>query len=205
MIRKRASKLALALFFSISLGPYELLRLFMQSRWKKTAWANSMALLFLANQKTNSIRNRDSFFTHLSLCSSSRTPLLTFWTAGWCPTCRTVEPLLRDLVASGVGEAEGGVAFAEVEFDAPDLMVAAAEAGGQQLAMAYMITSVPTLLSFDAGEAQTATKLTDARKMADRQFLVEWICREARRQGGRGGGGGGGGGGALFGGLFGGR
>lgn len=84
-------------------------------------------------------------------------------------------------------------------------MVAAAEAGGQQLAMAYMITSVPTLLSFDAGEAQTATKLTDARKMADRQFLVEWICREARRQGGRGGGGGGGGGGALFGGLFGGR
>lgn len=132
------------------------------------------------------------------MSSSSRTPLLTLWTASWCPTCRTVGPLLRSLVESGVGEAEGGVGLAEVEFDAPDLMTASA--GADNIALTYMITSVPTLLSFDAGEAQTATKVTDGRQLANRQFLEEWIRTEARRHGGRGGGGGGGG--SIFGGLF---
>ncbi|GAO14565.1 hypothetical protein UVI_02032750 [Ustilaginoidea virens] len=60
------------------------------------------------------------------------------------------------------------------------------------LAMTYMITSVPTLLSFDAGEAQTTTRVADGRRLADRQFLTAWIQGEARRRGGRGGGGGGG-------------
>ena len=130
------------------------------------------------------------------MSSSSRTPLLTLWTASWCPSCRTVAPLLRSLVESGVGAQEGGVALAEVEFDAPDMMGA-----DPNPAMTYMITSIPTLLSFDAGEAQTATKVTDVRMLSDRQFLTEWIVAEARRHGGRGGGGGGGG--SLFGGLFG--
>lgn len=94
-----------------------------------------------------------------------------------------------------MGEAEGGVGYCEVETDAPDIM---SDALGAQ----YMITSIPTLLSFDAGEAQVRTKITDARKMADRAFLEEWIRNEARRHGGRGGGGGGGGLGIL-GGLFG--
>ncbi|KAF5667967.1 thioredoxin M chloroplastic [Fusarium heterosporum] len=105
-------------------------------------------------------------------------------------------PLLRDLVESGVGEEEGGVSLVTVEFDSPDIM-----SGNPNLAMTYMITSIPTLLSFDAGEAQTMTKLSDARKLADREFLKEWIRTEARRHGGRGGGGGGGS--SLFGGLFG--
>lgn len=67
--------------------------------------------------------------------------------------------------------------------------------------MTYMITSVPTLLSFDGGEAMTQTKVVDGRKLADRAFLEEWIRTEAERRGGRGGGGGGGE--SLFGGLFG--
>lgn len=81
-----------------------------------------------------------------------------------------------------------------VEFDSPDIM-----SGNPSLAMTYMITSIPTLLSFDAGEAQTMTKISDARKLADKEFLKEWIRTEARRHGGRGGGGGS----SLFGGLFG--
>jgi hypothetical protein len=103
---------------------------------------------------------------------------------------------VRSLIESGVGEAEGGVGFCTVEFDAPDIMRAG-------FGMTYMITSVPTLLSFDAQEAQVATKVVDGKKLADRQFLEEWIRNEARRQGDRGGGGGGSGGG-VFGGLFGG-
>lgn len=74
------------------------------------------------------------------------------------------------------------------------------------LAMTYMITSIPTLLSFDAGEAQTATKVADGKQLADREFLIEWIRNEARRHGGRGGGGGTGSSfGGLFSGLFGGK
>jgi hypothetical protein len=102
-----------------------------------------------------------------------------------------VSPLLHELISQGVGEDEGGVSFCEVEFDAPDIM-------GSGLAMTYLITSMPTLLSFDRGEAQLQTKVTDPRKMADREWLREWIRTEARRQGGGGGGDSG-----LFGGLFG--
>lgn len=89
--------------------------------------------------------------------------------------------------------------LALVEFDSPDIM-----SSSPNLAMTYMITAIPTLLSFDAGEAMTATKVTDARRMADRQFLVDWIRNEAKRHGTRGGGGGGSGSGtSVFGGLFG--
>lgn len=118
--------------------------------------------------------------------------MLTLWTASYCKTCQTVAPIIQELIASGVGEEEGGVSFCEVEYDAPDIM----EAG---LGMEYMITSMPTLLSFDRGEAQIQTKVMDARKMGDREWMREWIKMEARRQGGGGGGGGTG----LFGGLFG--
>lgn len=94
-----------------------------------------------------------------------------------------------------MGEAEGGVGYCTVEYDSPDIM-------SQGLGMTYMITSVPTLLSFDAQEAQVQTKVHDARKLSDRKFLEEWIRNEARRHGDRGGGGGSGAGGS-FGGLFG--
>jgi hypothetical protein len=59
------------------------------------------------------------------------------------------------------------------------------------LGLTYMINSIPTLLSFDAQEAQVETKITDGRRLSDRKFLEEWIRSEAKRHGGRGGGGGG--------------
>ncbi|KAI0384595.1 hypothetical protein F5Y04DRAFT_233021 [Hypomontagnella monticulosa] len=147
--------------------------------------------LCAGNQIYNSIRQPNDLHTYQLLSSSSRTPLITLWTTSWCATCHVVKPLLKSLVESGVGEAEGGVGFCEVQFDAPDIMTSS-------LGMDYMITSIPTLLSFDAGEAQVLTKITDGSKLADRHFLEEWIRTEARRRGGRGGGGGLG----VFGGLF---
>lgn len=146
------------------------------------------------NRVYSSVRNEDQFRTYVALSSSSRKPLITLWTTSWCSTCHQLSPLLRQLVESGVGEAEGGVGYCEVEYDAPDVM-------GAGLGLSYMITSVPTLLSFDAGEAQVETKVADGNKLKDRNFLEEWIRTEARRHGGRGGGGGGGG--SIFGGLFG--
>ncbi|KAF9871919.1 hypothetical protein CkaCkLH20_10551 [Colletotrichum karsti] len=146
------------------------------------------------NQIYASVRRPDNFHTYQLLSASARTPLITLWTTSWCGTCRVVAPLIRSIVESGVGEAEGGVAYCTVEFDAPDVM-----SGG--LGMTYMISSIPTLLSFDNQEAQIQTKVHDAKKLADRAFLEEWIRTEARRRGQRGGGGGSGG---VFGGLFGG-
>ncbi|CAM1502016.1 Fc.00g040000.m01.CDS01 [Cosmosporella sp. VM-42] len=157
------------------------------------AWVSTSSPRQAKNQIYAPIRNADSFATYLSLSSSSRTPLLTLWTASWCSTCRVVAPMIRSLVESGVGESHGGVAFTTVEFDSPDIM-----SGSPNLALDYMITSIPTLLSFDAGEAQTSTKVADARRLADRQFLIDWINTEASRHGG-----GGSGGGSAFGGLFG--
>ncbi|KAK0753513.1 hypothetical protein B0T18DRAFT_16880 [Schizothecium vesticola] len=142
------------------------------------------------NQIYASVRNLDQFHNYQLLSSSSRTPLLTLWTTSYCPTCRTVEPLLRDLVESGVGEAEGGVGYCTVEYDAPDVM-------SSGLGLTYMINSIPTLLSFDAQEAQVETKITDGRRLSDRKFLEEWVRSEAKRHGGRGGGGGGSGGNPL--------
>ncbi len=128
------------------------------------------------------VRNLDQFHTYQLLSSSSRTPLLTLWTTSWCSTCRVVAPLIQELVESGVGETEGGVGYCTVEYDAPDVMAAG-------LGLEYMINSIPTLLSFDAGEAQVQTKVSDGRKLADPKFLEAWIREEAKRHGNRGGGG----------------
>ncbi|RDW64252.1 hypothetical protein BP5796_10754 [Coleophoma crateriformis] len=148
-----------------------------------------------ADLYNHSVRRPDDFETYKLLSTSARVPLLTFWTASYCSTCRAVSPILEELINAGVGEEEGGVSYCELEYDSPDIM-------SSGLGMTYMITSMPTLLSFDRGEPQTDTKVTDPRKLKDREWLKEWIRTEARRRGG-------GGGGAspakgLFGGLFGG-
>ncbi|CAG8972108.1 hypothetical protein HYALB_00011240 [Hymenoscyphus albidus] len=179
------------------------------------------------NRIYNPVRRPDDFQSYLLMSTSSRNPLLTYytnwavsskqtpqphnlkpafvtqpltptqWTASYCNTCRTVAPLIHDLIESGVGEEEGGVSFCEVEYDAPDIM-------SSGFGMTYMITSMPTLLSFDRGEAQTDTKLVDPRKLRDTAFMKEWIRNEARRRGGGSGGNGVPASGAgLFGGLFG--
>ncbi|KAG5970845.1 hypothetical protein E4U56_007239 [Claviceps arundinis] len=162
------------------------------------------------NQIYDPVRNPNSLTTYLSLSSSSRTPLLTLWTTSYCPTCHRVLPLLQSLLERGVGEPQGGVAFAPIEFDSPDM--GSGSSFSESLPMTYMITAVPTLLAFDdAGAPRTGSKVVDGRKMLDERFLVGWIEHEAARAGrggsGRGGGGvsgGGGGWGAAFGGLFGG-
>lgn len=140
------------------------------------------------NVPPHSVRNVNSLHTYLSLSTASNVPLLTLWTASWCPSCRAIAPLLRSLIHEArVGEDRGGVNYVPVEFDAPD---------AASLASEYMITSIPTLLAFDARRGEPSARIADARKMADRRFLVDWINEQA--SGGKGGGGG-----SAFGGLFG--
>ncbi|KAI1258909.1 hypothetical protein F5Y18DRAFT_433808 [Xylariaceae sp. FL1019] len=146
-----------------------------------------------SNQIHNSIVYPADLHSYQLLSSTSNQPLITLWTASWCRTCHTVSPLLKSIIESGIGEEEGGVQYANVEFDAPDIM----GNGSESLAMRYMITSIPTLLSFD-GE-NTGERVMDARKLTDREFLEDWVRNQARKNGG----GGGGGQGSVLGGLFG--
>lgn len=81
--------------------------------------------------------------------------------------------------------------YAEVEYDSPDMMK-----GG--MGMQYMISSLPTLVTFDRGEVVIESKVVDAAKLKSEQFLRGWIEREAARKGEGSSGGGG-----FFGGMFG--
>ncbi|KAF2459236.1 hypothetical protein BDY21DRAFT_274532, partial [Lineolata rhizophorae] len=125
------------------------------------------------------VRNPDEFSTLLLL--SGRRPLITLWTASWCPSCEEVAPVVKGMIESDhVGEAEGGVGYAEVQLDSPTI---------GDLGLKYMITSMPTLLAFSRQEPQMRTRVSRVVDMKDRRFLTGWIESEARR-GGEGGAGG---------------
>ncbi|CAI4210971.1 unnamed protein product [Parascedosporium putredinis] len=110
---------------------------------------------------------------------SSNSPLLTLWTTSWCPTCKTVSPLLYRLVESGVGEAEGGVALCTIEYDSPDIMK---EGFGHM----YVISSVPTLMAFNEHGGRMSTRVMDPAQLTSEAFLTNWIREEARSMGGSG-------------------
>ncbi|SPN99746.1 uncharacterized protein DNG_02597 [Cephalotrichum gorgonifer] len=125
------------------------------------------------NQIYDAVRRPADFDTYHLLSASSRVPLITLWTASWCPTCPIVSPILYSLVESGVGEAEGGVALCTVEYDSPDVM---REGFGQ----AYVISSLPTILAFEETGPRMSTRLMDPANMTDKEFLAGWIREEAR-------------------------
>ena len=130
-----------------------------------------------ADQLHNSIRSPSELDTLTLLSASSRKALITLWTASWCPSCRIVAPIVREVTEE---ENVRDVGYAEVEFDSPDI---------GDLAQRYMITGIPTLLSFSRQEAQLRTRLTDVNVMRDKAALRQWLEEEAGRgaTGGKGG------------------
>ncbi|KAF2204643.1 hypothetical protein GQ43DRAFT_437716 [Delitschia confertaspora ATCC 74209] len=127
------------------------------------------------NRIYDNVRNPNEFETLNLLSSSSRRPLITLWTASWCTTCQTVKPIIRSLIEEeGVGESEGGLGFTEIELDS--VLIG-------DLPVRYMITSMPTLLSFDRQQAQIETRLTKPDQMKDKEFLRHWLVNEAKRHG----------------------
>ncbi|KAK0664847.1 hypothetical protein DIS24_g365 [Lasiodiplodia hormozganensis] len=147
------------------------------------------------NRIYTSIRTPDELSNLLLISASTRRPLITLWTASWCASCKAVAPLIHNVVSSGAGESAGGVGYAEVQVDAATI---------GDLPLTYRITSMPTLMAFDRGEAQFETRLTTVDRMKDAAFLREWIETEAARRGEGGAGGAfGGGGKSLLGKWFG--
>lgn len=90
-------------------------------------------------------------------------------------------PLIREVIEEGwTSQHVNNVGYAEVEFDSPDI---------GELAQRYMITGIPTLLSFSRQEAQLQTRLTNVNEMRDKAALRQWLEEEAGRgaAGGKGG------------------
>lgn len=75
-----------------------------------------------ADIDTHSVRSASDLDNLILLSASSRTALITLWTAAWCPSCRVISPFIRQLIEEdGAGEGRGGVGYAEIEFDSPTL------------------------------------------------------------------------------------
>jgi len=70
------------------------------------------------NRIFDNIRTPNDLHTLTMLSATANRPLITLWSASWCSNCKAVKPLVRDLIEEErVGEAEGGLGFAEVELD----------------------------------------------------------------------------------------
>ncbi|KAL1652129.1 hypothetical protein SLS58_000254 [Diplodia intermedia] len=132
------------------------------------------------NRIYTTVRTPDELSNLLLISASTRRPLITLWTASWCPSCKAVAPLIHNQIESGTGEKAGGVGYSEVQVDAATI---------GDLPLTYRITSMPTLMAFDRGEAQFETRLTSVDRMKDSAFLREWIETEAARRGEGGAGG----------------
>ncbi|KAI9886931.1 MAG: hypothetical protein M1823_001223 [Watsoniomyces obsoletus] len=155
------------------------------------------------NRIFNSIRHQDEFDSLLLLSASTNRPLITLWTASWCPSCRVVSPLVKGMIENdGVEGKDGGVSFAEVEIDSPTIgdlpmryMVGVLflRLQEQKLMRHVQINSIPMLLAFSRQEAQLETRITSVNDLKNREFLRRWIDIEAAR------GGAGGAGGSMFG------
>lgn len=64
------------------------------------------------------VRTPDELHTLTFTSAIDNRPLITLWSASWCSTCQVVKPLIKSLIEDEkVGEAEGGLAYAEVEID----------------------------------------------------------------------------------------
>lgn len=145
------------------------------------------------NRIYTNIRDPASLHETVLLSTSSRIPLLTYWSASYCPPCKVISPLLKKIVNSTSppcpAEPANKIGFAEVEFDANDIMMSS-------VPMDFMVNSLPTLIVFDRGEV--VERVTDVRNMSNEQWLRDWIEVQARRKGEGSGGSGKG----VFGGLF---
>ncbi|KAI4636150.1 hypothetical protein J4E83_001104 [Alternaria metachromatica] len=134
------------------------------------------------NRIFDPIRQPNDLHTLTLLNASDNRSLITFWTATWCQTCQAIKPLIRQLIEEEkIGEREGGLGFVEVLMDSTLI---------EDLPIKYRISSMPTLLAFSRQEAQFDTRLTRPEEMRNKDFLREWLVKEAQRGGRMGGGGG---------------
>jgi len=133
------------------------------------------------NRVYDSIRIPPTFHDYLRTCSASNTLFLALFTSSACTPCRTINPLLEDLIRSRRPLPEdkfSALALAEVELDSPD------DSNGRMTDLGVMwgVTSMPTLIGFGGRRADRITeRLTDTRMMSDRTRMEQWINEQMQK------------------------
>ncbi|KAK4466734.1 hypothetical protein QBC42DRAFT_63420 [Cladorrhinum samala] len=125
------------------------------------------------NQVFGSARSSQEFYGPMS---AAHLPFITVWTSSLSPNSQKVSRVVRELVNDKVGEEEGGVAFIEVEYDAPDVQA-------EDLGLTYGINAVPTMLTFDWRWQMPLNdaRVTNEKDLMDVEFLREYIRQQARQ------------------------
>lgn len=154
------------------------------------------------NRLLTPIRIPPTFHDYLRNASANNALLLLLFTTSACAPCRTVTPLLEDLVQSRTSQPQdkfSALNFAEVELDSPDN----SNGNMMDLGIEWGVTSMPTLIGFGGRRAERVTdRLVDTKLMSDKRRIGEWID-EAMKKGADGEGSGGSGSRGLLGKLFG--
>jgi thiol-disulfide isomerase/thioredoxin len=154
------------------------------------------------NRVLNSVLIPPTFHDYLRLVSANDTLLLALFTTSGCAPCRTITPLLTELVktrSSSPDDKFSALALTEVELDSPDT----SNGKMMDLGVEWGVSSIPTLIGFGGRRAERVTeRLDDTKVMSDKSRITEWVD-EAMRQGDPFGTQGGGGGGGLLSRLFG--
>jgi len=154
------------------------------------------------NRILTPFRTPPDFHDALRLVSANNTLLVALFTTSACTPCRTITPLLTQLIQTRPASPEdnySALAFAELELDSPD------DSNGRMLDLGveYGVNSMPTLIGFGGRRAERVTnRIVDTRFLADERKMAEWIDGEMRK-GDRFPGGGGEGGTGWLGRLFG--
>ena len=135
-----------------------------------------------SNRVFNPVLTPPNFNDYLRLVSANNTLLLALFTTSACAPCRTISPLLHDLVqyrSPAPDDKFSALALAEVELDSPD------RSNGPMidLGVEWGVASMPTLIGFGGRRADRVTeRLVDTKLMCDKASISEWVD-EAMRKG----------------------
>ena len=136
----------------------------------------------ISNRVFNPVLTPPTFHDYLRLVSANNTLLLALFTTSACAPCRTITPLLQDLVNYRLPTPDdkfSALALAEVELDSADR----SNGPMTDLGVEWGVTSMPTLIGFGGRRAYRITeRLADTRLMCDKARIGEWVD-EAMRKG----------------------
>jgi thiol-disulfide isomerase/thioredoxin len=135
----------------------------------------------LANRILDPIRIPPTFHDCLRVCSANNVLLLAFFTTSACTPCRTITPLLQDLITTRSPKPDdkfSALSFAEVELDSPDQ----SNGSMMDLGIEYGITSLPTLAGFGGRRTERLTdRIIDTKMMSDKSRIAAWIDEEMKK------------------------
>lgn len=136
---------------------------------------SSAASHSLSNRVLSPVLTPPTFHDYLRLVSANNALLLALFTTSGCAPCRTITPLLTELVNNRSPTPDdrfSALAFAELEIDSPDT----SNGKMMDLSVEWGISSIPTLIGFGGRRADRVTeRLDDVKIMSDKASIRDWI------------------------------